>query len=167
MHYTSNHPPFVRPPVIVVSDVDCNADGPGFEFRSFTCMVLKAKANDRRKNLALRRDEFRQPSSDVAVDQVWKAKYSLCAALITQSGLIIRRFVTSIAVEPQVLSLDWWKVKRCKRFSLSLSPEHPQGALHQDWGETEINRPVTCMVLKATANDRHHLALCHDEFRRL
>ncbi|GFX77438.1 uncharacterized protein TNCV_2956341 [Trichonephila clavipes] len=27
------------------------------------------------------------------------------------------------------------------------------------------NRTVTCMVLKATANDRRHLALGHDEFR--
>ncbi|GFV79428.1 hypothetical protein TNCV_1904001 [Trichonephila clavipes] len=32
-------------------------------------MVLKAKANDRRKNLALSRDEFRGSSSDVTVDQ--------------------------------------------------------------------------------------------------
>ncbi|GFV67976.1 uncharacterized protein TNCV_1872581 [Trichonephila clavipes] len=29
--------------------------------RTVTCMVLKAKANDRRKNLALRRDKFREP----------------------------------------------------------------------------------------------------------
>ncbi|GFW39376.1 uncharacterized protein TNCV_1833591 [Trichonephila clavipes] len=43
-------------------------------------------------------------------------------------------------------------------------PDHPQGVLPQNWGETELNRPVTCMVLKATANDRRHLALCHDEF---
>ncbi|GFS54734.1 hypothetical protein TNCV_2749821 [Trichonephila clavipes] len=32
-------------------------------------MVLKAKANDRRKNLALRHDEFRGLWSDVTVDQ--------------------------------------------------------------------------------------------------
>ncbi|GFW17537.1 hypothetical protein TNCV_2650951 [Trichonephila clavipes] len=32
-------------------------------------MVLKVKANDRRKNLALRLDEFRGPWSDVTVDQ--------------------------------------------------------------------------------------------------
>ncbi|GFW72357.1 uncharacterized protein TNCV_703941 [Trichonephila clavipes] len=44
------------------------------------------------------------------------------------------------------------------------APDHPQGVLPQNWGETELNRFVTCMVLKATANDRRHLALCHDEF---
>ncbi|GFS88862.1 uncharacterized protein TNCV_3569581 [Trichonephila clavipes] len=42
--------------------------------------------------------------------------------------------------------------------------DHPQGVLPQYWGETELNRSVTCMVLKAMANDRRHLALCHDEF---
>ncbi|GFU73589.1 uncharacterized protein TNCV_3360291 [Trichonephila clavipes] len=44
-------------------------------------------------------------------------------------------------------------------------PDHPQSVLPQNWGETELNHSVTCMVLKATANDRHHLALCQDEFR--
>ncbi|GFU63640.1 uncharacterized protein TNCV_4588451 [Trichonephila clavipes] len=44
------------------------------------------------------------------------------------------------------------------------APDHPQGVLPLNWGETELNRSVTCMVLKATANDRRHLALCHDEF---
>ncbi|GFV63579.1 hypothetical protein TNCV_4883221 [Trichonephila clavipes] len=34
-------------------------------------------------------------------------------------------------------------------------------------GGIELNRSVTCMVLKATANDRRHLALCHDEFHGL
>ncbi|GFX11827.1 uncharacterized protein TNCV_2996121 [Trichonephila clavipes] len=43
-------------------------------------------------------------------------------------------------------------------------PDHPQGDLPQNWGETELNRSVTCMVLKATANDRRHIALCHDKF---
>ncbi|PRD23882.1 UNVERIFIED_CONTAM: hypothetical protein NCL1_45210 [Trichonephila clavipes] len=47
------------------------------------------------------------------------------------------------------------------------APDHPQSVLPQNWGETEINRSVTCMVLKATANDRRHLALWHDEFRGL
>ncbi|GFX76761.1 uncharacterized protein TNCV_664681 [Trichonephila clavipes] len=42
--------------------------------------------------------------------------------------------------------------------------DHPQGVLPQNWGETELNHTVTCMVLKATANDRRPLALCHDEF---
>ncbi|GFU24537.1 uncharacterized protein TNCV_2264901 [Trichonephila clavipes] len=45
------------------------------------------------------------------------------------------------------------------------APDHPQGILHQNWGEIELNRSVTCMLLKATANDRRHLTLCHDEFR--
>ncbi|GFV85950.1 cullin-4A [Trichonephila clavipes] len=45
------------------------------------------------------------------------------------------------------------------------APNHPQGVLAQNWGETELNHSATCMVLKATANDRRHLALCHDEFR--
>ncbi|GFX08943.1 uncharacterized protein TNCV_2966541 [Trichonephila clavipes] len=43
--------------------------------------------------------------------------------------------------------------------------DHPRGVLPQNWGETELNSSVTCMVLKATANDMCHLALCHDEFR--
>ncbi|GFX78588.1 uncharacterized protein TNCV_30281 [Trichonephila clavipes] len=43
--------------------------------------------------------------------------------------------------------------------------DHPQNVLPQNWGETEQNRPVTCMVLKASANDMRHLALCNDEFR--
>ncbi|GFX69109.1 cullin-4A [Trichonephila clavipes] len=30
----------------------------------------------------------------------------------------------------------------------------PQGVLPQNWGGTELNCTVTCMVLKATANDR-------------
>ncbi|GFU75018.1 uncharacterized protein TNCV_3752691 [Trichonephila clavipes] len=46
-----------------------------------------------------------------------------------------------------------------------VAPDHPQGVLPLNWGETELNRSVTCMVVKATANDRRHLALCHDEFR--
>ncbi|GFV48126.1 uncharacterized protein TNCV_3554051 [Trichonephila clavipes] len=33
----------------------------------------------------------------------------------------------------------------------------PQGVLPQIWGETEQNRTVTCMVLKAKANDRDAL----------
>ncbi|GFW91660.1 uncharacterized protein TNCV_4500791 [Trichonephila clavipes] len=41
----------------------------------------------------------------------------------------------------------------------------PQSVLPLNWGGIEPNRTVTCMVLKATDNDRRHLALCHDEFR--
>ncbi|GFX55513.1 uncharacterized protein TNCV_268011 [Trichonephila clavipes] len=45
------------------------------------------------------------------------------------------------------------------------APDHSQGALPQNWGQNKQNRSVTSIVLKATANDRRHLALCHDEFR--
>ncbi|GFX93874.1 cullin-4A [Trichonephila clavipes] len=45
------------------------------------------------------------------------------------------------------------------------APDHPQGILPQNWVEAELNHSVTSMVLKATANDRRHLALCNDEFR--
>ncbi|GFW49022.1 uncharacterized protein TNCV_3902201 [Trichonephila clavipes] len=45
------------------------------------------------------------------------------------------------------------------------APDHLQGVLPLNWGETELNSYVTCMGLKATANDRRHLARCHDEFR--
>ncbi|GFW09769.1 uncharacterized protein TNCV_868311 [Trichonephila clavipes] len=43
--------------------------------------------------------------------------------------------------------------------------DHPQSVLPLNWSGTESNRTVTCMVLKTTANNRRHLALCHDEFR--
>ncbi|GFT00672.1 uncharacterized protein TNCV_3113901 [Trichonephila clavipes] len=32
-------------------------------------------------------------------------------------------------------------------------PDHSRGVLPQNWGETELNRSVTCMVLKDTANE--------------
>ncbi|GFU50116.1 hypothetical protein TNCV_4094491 [Trichonephila clavipes] len=37
--------------------------------------------------------------------------------------------------------------------------DHSQGILPKNWIETEINRSFTCMVLKAMANGRCHLAL--------
>ncbi|GFW84529.1 uncharacterized protein TNCV_457101 [Trichonephila clavipes] len=43
--------------------------------------------------------------------------------------------------------------------------DHLQDVLPQNWSESELTSSVTCMVLKATDNDRRHLALCHDEFR--
>ncbi|GFV99399.1 uncharacterized protein TNCV_1513691 [Trichonephila clavipes] len=43
--------------------------------------------------------------------------------------------------------------------------DHPQGILPLNWSGIEPNRTVTSMMLKATVNDRLHLALCHDEFR--
>ncbi|GFU27152.1 uncharacterized protein TNCV_775711 [Trichonephila clavipes] len=46
------------------------------------------------------------------------------------------------------------------------APDHPQGFLPLNCGGTEQKRTVTCMVLKAKANDRRKiLALCRDEFR--
>ncbi|GFV91217.1 uncharacterized protein TNCV_897381 [Trichonephila clavipes] len=30
------------------------------------------------------------------------------------------------------------------------APDHPQGVLTQKWGETKLNRSITCMVIKAT-----------------
>ncbi|GFW09285.1 uncharacterized protein TNCV_4276141 [Trichonephila clavipes] len=41
----------------------------------------------------------------------------------------------------------------------------PQGILPQNWSGTELNRTVTCRVLKATANDSRTSIPCHDEFR--
>ncbi|GFX09014.1 uncharacterized protein TNCV_4165931 [Trichonephila clavipes] len=55
-----------------------------------------------------------------------------------------------------------WLVEGEKRWEAF---DHPQSVLLLNWGGTEPNRSVTCMVLKAAANDRRHLALCHDEFR--
>ncbi|GFX44054.1 uncharacterized protein TNCV_4118501 [Trichonephila clavipes] len=42
--------------------------------------------------------------------------------------------------------------------------EPPQGVPPENWGENELNRSVTCMVLKAMAIDRRHLSLYHNEF---
>ncbi|GFV23719.1 cullin-4A [Trichonephila clavipes] len=38
-------------------------------------------------------------------------------------------------------------------------PGHTQGILRRNWGEPELNRSVTCMVLNATANDKRHFAM--------
>ncbi|GFU98415.1 uncharacterized protein TNCV_3652461 [Trichonephila clavipes] len=40
--------------------------------------------------------------------------------------------------------------------------DHAQSVFPLNWG---ASRTVSCMVLKAPANDRRRLALCHDEFR--
>ncbi|GFY32331.1 hypothetical protein TNCV_3558391 [Trichonephila clavipes] len=46
------------------------------------------------------------------------------------------------------------------------APNHPQGALPQNFGGSETNHPVTCIMLKAEGNYmRKKLALRHDEFR--
>ncbi|GFX33944.1 uncharacterized protein TNCV_911481 [Trichonephila clavipes] len=55
-----------------------------------------------------------------------------------------------------------WLVEGEERWQAS---DHPQSVLPLNWGGTEPNRSVICMVLKATDNYRRHLALCHDEFR--
>ncbi|GFX07052.1 uncharacterized protein TNCV_1556551 [Trichonephila clavipes] len=52
-------------------------------------------------------------------------------------------------------------VKKEERYE---APDYHQGVPPQNWGETELNRSGTCMVLTATDNDRRHLALCHDEY---
>ncbi|GFX80191.1 uncharacterized protein TNCV_2642071 [Trichonephila clavipes] len=53
----------------------------------------------------------------------------------------------------QATSTLVWLVEGCGR---SLTTP---GVLPQNWGGNEPNCSVTCMVLKATANDRRHLAL--------
>ncbi|GFV60916.1 hypothetical protein TNCV_925301 [Trichonephila clavipes] len=46
------------------------------------------------------------------------------------------------------------------------APGHPQVVLHENWGGTEPNCTVTCMMFKAKTNDRRkNLALSPDEFR--
>ncbi|GFX51793.1 hypothetical protein TNCV_5014951 [Trichonephila clavipes] len=52
------------------SDSDSEIRGGIQQNRTVTCMVLKANANDWRKNLALHCDGFRGPLSDFIVDQV-------------------------------------------------------------------------------------------------
>ncbi|GFV20511.1 cullin-4A [Trichonephila clavipes] len=47
----------------------------------------------------------------------------------------------------------------------SEAPDHPQRVLPLNWGETELNGSVPCVLLKAMADDRRHLTLYHDEFR--
>ncbi|GFV49398.1 uncharacterized protein TNCV_1265271 [Trichonephila clavipes] len=56
-------------------------------------------------------------------------------------------------------------VKLVEREERWEAPDYTQGVLSQNWGETELNRTVSCLLLKATDNDRRHLALCHGEFR--
>ncbi|GFU32973.1 uncharacterized protein TNCV_4155591 [Trichonephila clavipes] len=50
------------------------------------------------------------------------------------------------AVSPLVRLVEWeerWETL-----------DHPPGFLPQNWGRTDPNHTVTCVVLKATANDR-------------
>ncbi|GFX53915.1 uncharacterized protein TNCV_1598611 [Trichonephila clavipes] len=68
-------------------------------------------------------------------------------------GTINSRRVTSPLVR-LVKGQEMWEV-----------PDHPQSVLPQNWVGNEKNSTITCMVLKATTNDKRHLALCHDEVR--
>ncbi|GFX42684.1 uncharacterized protein TNCV_2196431 [Trichonephila clavipes] len=54
-----------------------------------------------------------------------------------------------------------WLVEGVERWEV---PDHPQ--VYSLKIGVETSEIVWCMVLKATANNRRHLALCHDEFRR-
>ncbi|GFW72621.1 uncharacterized protein TNCV_3798491 [Trichonephila clavipes] len=65
------------------------------------------------------------------------------------------------SIEPRAASPLVWLVEGVERWEALKTP----GVLPQNWNGNEPNRTVTCMVLKATANDRRHLTLCHDEFR--
>ncbi|GFS72346.1 uncharacterized protein TNCV_1827471 [Trichonephila clavipes] len=47
-----------------------------------------------------------------------------------------------------------WLVEGEERWE---APDHPQGFLPLNWGGTEQKRTVTCMVLKAKANDRRKI----------
>ncbi|GFU87062.1 hypothetical protein TNCV_1586501 [Trichonephila clavipes] len=61
----------IRPSGTVVSDAGCCAVTIGNKRnRTVICMELKAKANDKRKNLALSRDGFQTPRSNVTGDHV-------------------------------------------------------------------------------------------------
>ncbi|GFV01711.1 uncharacterized protein TNCV_2774071 [Trichonephila clavipes] len=42
--------------------------------------------------------------------------------------------------------------------------DQPQSVIPLNWGGIEPNRSVTCMVLKATANDSRHLAFAMMNF---
>ncbi|GFW56286.1 uncharacterized protein TNCV_1878061 [Trichonephila clavipes] len=60
-------------------------------------------------------------------------------------------------------SLLVWLVEGEERWE---APGHPQGFLPLNWGRTEQNRTVTCMVLKAKDNEGAKiLALSRGEFR--
>ncbi|GFV24390.1 hypothetical protein TNCV_2005731 [Trichonephila clavipes] len=41
-----------------------------------------------------------------------------------------------------------------KREERRKTPDHLQGVLPQNWGGTELNRTVTCMMFKVTDNDK-------------
>ncbi|GFW24107.1 uncharacterized protein TNCV_4951511 [Trichonephila clavipes] len=43
------------------------------------------------------------------------------------------------------------------------APDHPQSVLHLNWGGSEPNRTVTCMVLKAKTNHRRKNLVLHSD----
>ncbi|GFX24557.1 uncharacterized protein TNCV_3343371 [Trichonephila clavipes] len=67
-----------------------------------------------------------------------------CIMLSRQGGTLNSHRAASLLVR-LVDEEDRWEV-----------PDHPQGVLPQNWGEAELNRPVTCMVLKAIMDDMFH-----------
>ncbi|GFW96635.1 uncharacterized protein TNCV_2846921 [Trichonephila clavipes] len=63
----------------------------------------------------------------------------------------------------QALSPLMWFVEGEEKWK---APDHPQGFLPLNWGGTEQSHTVTCMVIKAKANDRRkNSAISRDEFR--
>ncbi|GFT23025.1 uncharacterized protein TNCV_1857951 [Trichonephila clavipes] len=78
---------------------------------------------------------------------------SKCVAYLRHGGSLISRRDANFLVR-LTEGEERWEVS-----------DHLQGVL-QNWGGAEPNCTVTCMALKATANDRHKsLALYCDEFR--
>ncbi|GFX90377.1 uncharacterized protein TNCV_5067641 [Trichonephila clavipes] len=78
-------------------------------------------------------------------------------------SVAIKRLRSTALNNRRAASPLMWLVKGEERWE---APDHPQGVLPQNWGGTEKNRSVTCMVLKAKGNDRRKkLALRQDEFR--
>ncbi|GFW30887.1 uncharacterized protein TNCV_2939891 [Trichonephila clavipes] len=89
-----------------------------------------------------------------------------------------RRCIGDAVIFTRALSLYTWKNSKSfnsRRAASSLvrlvegeerweDSDNPQSFLPLNRGEIEPNRTVTCMALKATTNNRRHLALCHDEF---
>ncbi|GFW91252.1 hypothetical protein TNCV_736671 [Trichonephila clavipes] len=176
-------------------------------------MVLKAKANDRRKILALSRDEFRGPRSassgrfvnvnrglpplkrartellgprpslprftdkeQASIDALYNngiiESWPPVLVLWNTRGVDVHSIWNScpILFKSKSKGLKEWKLNASRRAASPLvrlvereekweASKHPQGVLLQNWGEIELNHSVTCRVLKATANDRCHLAL--------
>ncbi|GFY36590.1 hypothetical protein TNCV_27951 [Trichonephila clavipes] len=93
---------------------------------------------------------------DELVDDVSQARLLVQLKTHHVEGAMDVKFV-EFKTLPWLVEEDSWK-----------APDHPQGVLPQNWGKIEQIRTVTCMVLKAKANDRRkNLALHYNEFREL